>query len=56
MTMHNTYRVDVQVNVTHPGASAEEIGKVVKSKVVSDQMEKQTQRNLQEFTEQGYSY
>ena len=55
MTAHNSYRVDVQVNVTHPGASAEEIGKVVQNKV-SDQMEKQTQRNLQEFTEQGYSY
>ena len=55
VTMHNTYRVDVNVNVTKPGATAEEIGHVA-SKVVSDQMQKQTQRNLQEFTEQGYSY
>jgi len=50
-----TNYTNVEVNVTHPGATAEEIGHAVR-KSVEDANNKRTQRNLAEFSSPGWSY
>jgi hypothetical protein len=50
-----TMYTDVTVQVTHPGATAAEIGAEVK-KGVQEGQAKRVQRNLQEFQSPGWSY